>query len=344
MDAGTWISTDGTRADASAPDQSPVRWRRRGASTELRFDEPAGRPLWRRQLVPTGAIPAFRAIGWWFTAGVAHVTATTGVAVTLLATGAELWPAWLVGLLGMAVPPAAGVVGYSSGRRRQSHAVERAAVLDGIGDASTAAIGSDFRGRTGKPLALGIADAMRAGEARDVRVWTGGVFERYRIQPRDATTVTITPLDAPPEVLAARRVARFVAPTSGVRRVTADADRRMAALERRLDAIERAGRIDSSHPSYPAFVILQVDRITEYHHLAAQANAIATLDTPEARTTAQSLADDLEHVIDLTAVGVDELERDVLAGSRRSSEEQLQFLRDKYAGSPAADAARGSAL
>lgn len=333
MDSPSWTPNSGPRADSVDGSTSLVRWRRRGSAAELRFAEPARAPVWHKHWVASKALPAATSVSWWFLGAVGHAVATVGLVVGFGAAGLDMAVVWLGALVGLAIPPAAGVAGYFSGRRRQRNADVRAVTMDDIGTATTEALGRDLRGMGGKALTQKVAEAMRDGRSQRAKVFTASGYVEYRIDPVDERTVTISPVDSTPEVGMLNQFVRAVNTqvVGNTSNVTAVSDRRIAALEHRLAAIEHAGEIDRNHPNYPAFVILQVDRLTEYRQLAARAEAIAAVDTPEARRTATELAKDLDHIVELMTVGVDELERDVLAASRRSSDAHLGFLKDKYA-------------
>lgn len=311
-----------------------VRWRRRGSAAELRFGEPARSRMWRKNWFPAKALPVVTSIGWWFLGAVGHAVATTGFVIGFATAGLDVLTVWVGSLIGLVAPPIAGVAGFFDGKRRQRRADARTDAIDEIDVATVEALGRDLRGAGGKALTQKVADAMREGRPQRAKVFTPSGYVEYRIDPVDDSTVAVAPLVATPEASAFNQFVRAVSvPLQGhtPASVTAASDRRIAALEQRLSAIERAGEIDANHPCYPQFVILQIDRMTEYRQLAARAEAIAEVDTPDARRTVERLVGDLERIVELVSVGVDELEQDVLAASQRSSDAHLGFLRDKYA-------------
>lgn len=338
----------GTGGDSSG---GLVQWRRRGSAAELQFAVPARSKTWRTHWFPAAALPWVTSVGWWFMGAAAHATATVGAAIGFAAGGLELAPVWIGSLIGLVVPPAAGVAGYVNGRKRQAESEQRTRAIEGIDRAALEALGTDVRGFGGKSLSQKVADAMRRGTPQRARVLSTGGYVEYRIEPVDATTVSISPLESTPEAATFNQFVRSVGPavtslgggrggggrggSNGKagrgRGVTAEVDARMRTLEDRLGAIERIGQIDKNHPSYPQFVILQVDRLTEYRHLASRAQAVSRVESPEARETTRELVDDLERIVDLVQVGVDALEREVLDASKRESDAHLGFLRDKYA-------------
>ncbi|GGA62119.1 hypothetical protein GCM10011490_10650 [Pseudoclavibacter endophyticus] len=279
-------------------------------------------------------MPALTSFSWWLLGTVGHATATAGFFIGFGAAGLDLVPVWIGSALGLVVPPGAGVGGYYYGKLRQRQAETRALAIEDIDAAATAALGRDVRGLGAKALSQKVAAAMRHGRPERAKLLTASGYVEYRIDPVDDATVTIEPVEESPEASAFNQIVRAVNPSGRPLQgtdITVPTDRRVAELERRLSAIERAGKIDASHPSYPQFVILQIDRLTEYRQLASRAEAIAEVDSPEARQMAVQLASDLDDMVELMTAGVAELERQVLADTKRSSDAQLGFLREKYA-------------
>ena len=332
-DAFGWQASDD---EASAASRAAVRWRRRGSSAELRFAEPSRSRNWRRSPIPAKALPAASAIGWWGTTVLAHGGVMAGIFAVTVASGADFVGLGIGAVTGLVAAPLAGVAGYFAGRRRQASASAHELTEGEIAQAATRAFGGELRGTPAKVLARKAADAMRDGRPHVARVITPHGQQEFRIEAIDRTSVRVAPVESAVPITSpehegfATRFVRTVREAARPNGVTAGPDRRMAALERRLDAIERAGTIDRNHPCYPAFVLLYVDRLTEYRSLAARAEGIAELGTPEATARAAELARDLEQMVDLIAVGVDELEREVVDDSQRQSDEYLAFLREKY--------------
>ena len=308
-----------------------VEWRRRGRTAERRLVEPHGAGVWRRHLVPIGGIPAAGAVtGAAIGAGVAAgAFGASLIAAAIAAT--PLLPLWVL-LAGVLLGPSAGaLVGWWLGRRRQLRAQVRAAALDDLADSVGAAFGLDGRAMAARPLVQRAGETLRTGRSTVARVAAGRGAGDYRIDPLGDGGLRVTPLERPvDESFVGRFVRALSSPAPAPSGPTAHSDARMAELELRLAHLERAGRIDRAHASYPALVVLQVDRITEYRRLAARAEAIAGLTTPEARELAERLQRDLDECVELMRAGVDELERAVLGDAGRDAEAHLVSLREKY--------------
>ncbi|MGO2112646.1 MAG: hypothetical protein ACTH31_13650 [Pseudoclavibacter sp.] len=333
MTSPSWGPNSGG-SDSGDTESGLVRWRRRGRAAELRFVEPARSKKWRRNVLPSKAMPALTSFGWWLAGTVTHATASVGALVGFGAAGVDLLPVWIAVVAGLAVPPAAGVGGFFHGKRRQREADARALAIGEIDSATTQALGRDVRGVGGKSLSQKIASVMRHGRTEHARLLTASGYVEYRIDPVDRSTVAIEPLGESPEARAFNETVRKVNAAAhqhvGIE-ITVPTDRRVAGLEQRLAALEKVGGIDVNHPSYPQFVILQVDRLTEYRRLASRAEAIGEVESAEARAVAAQLSRDLDDMVELMSTGVDELERQVLADSKRTSDAYLGFLREKYA-------------
>ncbi|MGO1543053.1 MAG: hypothetical protein ACTHXA_01805 [Gulosibacter sp.] len=330
MDALGWTSAEGHGAIERAQPGTGVRWRRRGAALELDFDKPIGDAMWKRNAFSPGAIPIMWGLGW----GVLGVGAYAALAVVggviSLFSGFAI-PAGLAILGGVLVGPVSAIAGFFAGRRRAKYVRQRQYSEDQYTEAVSTALGSVYRGVGAKSFLQKISEVMRTGRPQKANVLSVSGYAEFRIEPVGESTIRIRPTEIPTEGKWYNKFANSLQLGSiDETKLTAPVDRKMAVLEERLDAIQKIGHIDSKHPSYPSFIILQVDRITEYRKLAVRANAVASMDTPDSQATALELVEDLERVVELMKVGVDELEQKILVDSEISSDAHLMFLREKY--------------
>lgn len=330
MDALGWTSTEGDGAIGRAQPGTGVKWRRRGSALELNFDTPIGDKMWRKNAFSPGAIPWLWGIGWGI-AGVVGYTALAVIGGVISLVAGFAIPPLLATLVGLVVAPASAIAGYLAGKKKQQSVRARQDTEYRYTEAITAAVGNDYRGAGAKTFLNKVAEVMRTGRPQRANVLSVNGYAEFKIEPIGESSIRIQPLEVPAEGKLYNKLAQsLTTKTVDETLITAPVDRRMAVLEERLETLQKVGHIDSRHPDYASFVILQVDRITEYRRLASRANAVAAMRSVEAQATAMELVEDLEHVVDLMKVGVDELEERVLRDSEISSDAHLLFLRDKY--------------
>lgn len=331
MDALGWNSTETYGAIERASEGADVKWRRRGPALELNFDTPIGDKMWRKNAFGAGAIPWLWGLGWGVLGVVGYAALAVVGGVISLFAGAAIVPPLLVILGGVVVGPAAALGGFFAGRKRQQSVRARQATEYRYTEAITAGVGTDFRGAGAKTFLSKIAEVMRTGRPQRANVLSVNGYAEFKIEPIGQSSIRIQPIEVPAEGKLYNKLAKtFVARPVDPNHVTTPVDEKMAVLEERLETIRQVGHIDSNHPNYASFAILQVDRITEYRRLAARANSVASLNSVEAQATAMELVADLEHVVELMKVGVDDLEEKILKDSEISSDAHLIFLRDKY--------------
>lgn len=340
MDALGWNSTGGDGAIERAQPGTGVKWRRRGQAIELNFDRPIGDKMWRRNSLSPGAIPWMWGIGWGIVgiAGYAALAVIGGV-ISLFA-GFAIVPPLLAILGGVIVGPAAAIGGFIAGRKKQLSVTQRLDTEYQYTEAITEAVGNDYRGAGAKTFLNKVAEVMRTGRPQRAKVLSVNGYAEFKIEPIGQSSLRIQPVEVPKEGQIYNRLAQSFT-TSSVDKtlITAPVDEKMAVLEERLETIRRVGHVDTRHPNYAQFAVLEVDRISEYRKLATRANAVASMQSVEAQATALELVEDLERVVDLMKVGVDELEDKILKDSEIKSDAHLLFLRDKYNRLPGGPAA-----
>lgn len=306
--------------------EAEVGWRRDGTDTELQFNTPIGDGMWRRNAVPAGSIPFWSSVGWG-TLGTALGGAVAAAPLPLLAAVDPFIVA--------AAGAAALVGGWFFGRHRQKQVHSRNHAIENVAEALSQSYSVDLRGPAGKTVKARVRETLRTGEPGTVSTFTGRGHASFRVDPAGDHAIRISPFvrESNRNSFIDQVVEATAMPiTLGKNRgsLTPEADARMEKLEHRLRYLEKAGAINSSHPSFHKLVTLKSDRMTEYRALAARIAGVKRIGTPEALETAVELELDLDRVVELMRRGVDELEHEVLGDARRDTDAHLDFLRQKY--------------
>ncbi|KAB1640693.1 hypothetical protein [Gulosibacter chungangensis] len=331
MDALGWNSTGGDRELERAQPGPAVQWRRRGPALELNFGKPIGDKMWRRNTFSPGAIPWLWGIGWGILGVAGYATLAVIGGVISLFAGFAIVPPLLTIVGGVVVGPVAAIGGFLAGRKKQQSVQERLATEYQYSEAITDAVGNDYRGAGAKTFLNKIAEVMRTGRPQRAKVLSVNGYAEFKIEPIGHSSLRIQPVEVPKEGQLYNKLAQsFTTKSVDKTLVTAPADEKMAVLEERLETIRKVGHIDTRHPNYAQFAVLQVDRITEYRRLASRANAVASMQSLEAQGTAMELVAELDDMVGLMKVGVDDLEEKILRDSEINSDAHLLFLRDKY--------------